>query len=78
MNFKYKMDKKILYARKEESSPLTRDEYVNLAKKICTRYWIMDSKEIDYKKPICNNCGPGGVEDCVTFGDSKLTSILVL
>jgi hypothetical protein len=38
----------------------------------------MDDKKIDYEQTICRNCGPGAIEECITYGKSEIAGKLVL
>lgn len=67
----------VLCLRKEGKS-LPREQYKHVAKQFCSRYWINDGGEIRPELPICSNCGPGAIEDCVTYGDSTIAGKLVL
>jgi len=63
---------------KEEGKSLTGEQYTTAAKLFCPAYWRMDDKKIDYEQTICRNCGPGAIEECITYEKSEIAGKLVL
>ena len=63
---------------KEEGKSLTGEQYTKAAKLFCPAYWRMNDNKIDYEQTICRNCGPGAIEECITYGKPEIADKLVL
>ena len=63
---------------RQEGKELTPQQYERVAKLLCPGYWCDSSKEKNPTKTVCYNCGPGGIEDCMTRGDRTIAGRLVL